>query len=383
MEEIGRRLRAAREGKGITLEQAEEDTKIRQKYLHALEAGREADIPGEVYIKGFLRSYGNYLGLNGPALVEEYKRWKLQAKMKELAGQDAEPAASAGVSTAPSAQEPAVRQPDGESAARLAAAPPAPRLGLEGADPQAAPRSWAQRAAENAAEAAVSRSRADRPAQKAAEPVAPRSRAARSAGSAAERSARREAGEGSPGQRPSLSRTRSRGNGNRAMRRTLTILGVCLLLGGTAWALYYQLSGAAAGTPLDSAGQGDAQATLPDAAGEANGQPESGASFMETGTVSMKVGEEHQVHFTVRAPEADVRVDFGVDAVWLEAEGDGQLLFHGELPAGEKEPLFFKGQRIVIDMGFMDGISLTVNGERFEKPLEGGPWRLIFEAEAE
>jgi cytoskeleton protein RodZ len=74
MEEIGRRLQAAREALGITLDTAEEEIKIRRKYLEGLELGRQADLPGEAYLKGFLRTYGNYLGLDGTALVAEYKQ---------------------------------------------------------------------------------------------------------------------------------------------------------------------------------------------------------------------------------------------------------------------------------------------------------------------
>lgn len=73
MQDIGQRLRSAREEREVSLEMAESETKIRRKYLEALEDGREVDLPGEVYLKGFLRTYGNYLDLDGTALVEEYK----------------------------------------------------------------------------------------------------------------------------------------------------------------------------------------------------------------------------------------------------------------------------------------------------------------------
>jgi len=76
VEEIGRRLKARREELGLTLEQAQAETKIRRRYLEALEAGNEQVIPGEVYVKGFLRFYANFLGLDGTALVQEYKAWK-------------------------------------------------------------------------------------------------------------------------------------------------------------------------------------------------------------------------------------------------------------------------------------------------------------------
>jgi len=73
LEPIGRRLRAAREVRGVTLEDVEAGTHIRRVYLGAIEAGRARDVPGEVFLKGFLRTYANHLGLDGPALVEEYK----------------------------------------------------------------------------------------------------------------------------------------------------------------------------------------------------------------------------------------------------------------------------------------------------------------------
>lgn len=74
LEEIGRRLREARERKGLSLAAAEEGTKIRRKYLEALEAGRREDLPQEVYIRGYIRTYGNFLGLDGQRLLQEYRQ---------------------------------------------------------------------------------------------------------------------------------------------------------------------------------------------------------------------------------------------------------------------------------------------------------------------
>ena len=70
---LGETLRAARERKGITLEQASEDTKIRQKFLKALEGGDYQGLPGAVYTKGFLRNYGEYLDLDVDELVGVYQ----------------------------------------------------------------------------------------------------------------------------------------------------------------------------------------------------------------------------------------------------------------------------------------------------------------------
>lgn len=85
MKDIGRQLRAKRDELGLTLEQIQAETKIRRRYLEALETGNEDLIPGEVYVKGFLRFYANFLGLDGQALVKEYNAAK-EAQAAEADG---------------------------------------------------------------------------------------------------------------------------------------------------------------------------------------------------------------------------------------------------------------------------------------------------------
>src|SRR5258707_667736 len=60
---VGETLQQARERKGVDLYRAERDTKIRLRYLSALEDGDYAELPAPVYTKGFLRNYAIYLGL--------------------------------------------------------------------------------------------------------------------------------------------------------------------------------------------------------------------------------------------------------------------------------------------------------------------------------
>ena len=64
MGELGELLRSMREAKGISLEQAEKDTRVRRQYLEALEAEDFEQMPAEVYVRGFLRNYALYLGLD-------------------------------------------------------------------------------------------------------------------------------------------------------------------------------------------------------------------------------------------------------------------------------------------------------------------------------
>ncbi|MGH2456950.1 MAG: helix-turn-helix domain-containing protein, partial [Candidatus Limnocylindria bacterium] len=70
---LGEVLRGAREARGVDLARVERDTKIRARYLSALESGEYRDLPGAVYTKGFLRNYGAYLGLDPEYLVDLYR----------------------------------------------------------------------------------------------------------------------------------------------------------------------------------------------------------------------------------------------------------------------------------------------------------------------
>jgi cytoskeleton protein RodZ len=70
--EIGNSLREARLRHGADLVEAESATKIRSKYLRALEDERFELLPAQTYVKGFLRSYAEYLGLDGQLYVDEY-----------------------------------------------------------------------------------------------------------------------------------------------------------------------------------------------------------------------------------------------------------------------------------------------------------------------
>jgi cytoskeletal protein RodZ len=68
------RLLAARERKGVDLFRAERDTKIRTRYLSALEHGEYRELPGAVYTRGFLRNYALYLGLDPDEFLRLWHR---------------------------------------------------------------------------------------------------------------------------------------------------------------------------------------------------------------------------------------------------------------------------------------------------------------------
>jgi helix-turn-helix protein len=70
--EIGNSLREARLRQTLDFPEIEQATKIRGKYLRALEDEQFDVLPAQTYVKGFLRSYAEYLGLDGQLYVDEY-----------------------------------------------------------------------------------------------------------------------------------------------------------------------------------------------------------------------------------------------------------------------------------------------------------------------
>jgi transcriptional regulator with XRE-family HTH domain len=70
--EIGDALRVARERQGLELGEVERRTRIRARYLTALEEERFEQLPARAYAKGFLRGYAEFLGLDGRLIVAEF-----------------------------------------------------------------------------------------------------------------------------------------------------------------------------------------------------------------------------------------------------------------------------------------------------------------------
>jgi cytoskeleton protein RodZ len=72
MFEIGASLREARNRRGLTLDDVQKGLRIRERYLIALEDEAWDVLPGEAYVKGFLRTYAEFLGLNGTLYLDEF-----------------------------------------------------------------------------------------------------------------------------------------------------------------------------------------------------------------------------------------------------------------------------------------------------------------------
>src|SRR5436853_4242501 len=72
MFEIGGSLREARLKRGLTPADVQKSIRIRDRYLQALEEEHWELLPGDAYVKGFLRTYADFLGLDGSLYVDEY-----------------------------------------------------------------------------------------------------------------------------------------------------------------------------------------------------------------------------------------------------------------------------------------------------------------------
>ncbi|HET7567190.1 MAG TPA: helix-turn-helix domain-containing protein [Gaiellaceae bacterium] len=72
MFELGNSLREARVRQGLGYPEVELATKIRAKYIRALEEEDFSILPGDTYVRGFLRAYADHLGLDGQLYVDEY-----------------------------------------------------------------------------------------------------------------------------------------------------------------------------------------------------------------------------------------------------------------------------------------------------------------------
>jgi cytoskeletal protein RodZ len=78
VESLGEKLKTARESKGYSYDQVSRETNIASRYIQALEEEAFDIFPGEAYLLGFLRNYGEYLGLDPQELLSGYRALKIQ-----------------------------------------------------------------------------------------------------------------------------------------------------------------------------------------------------------------------------------------------------------------------------------------------------------------
>jgi len=75
LNEIGEKLREARESHGVSIEEAAEDLKIRPTQLKNLEDGNIKEFKDIFYVKFFVRDYAKYLGLDGEKILDDFNEF--------------------------------------------------------------------------------------------------------------------------------------------------------------------------------------------------------------------------------------------------------------------------------------------------------------------
>ena len=75
MEEIGLKLKEAREKMGVSIEEVAEDLKVKPSQIENVEAGNKEAFEDVFYLKYFIRDYAKYLGLNKEDLVDEFNEF--------------------------------------------------------------------------------------------------------------------------------------------------------------------------------------------------------------------------------------------------------------------------------------------------------------------
>lgn len=75
IESLGKYLRAERESRNLSLEEAAKFTKIREHFLRAIEEDKYELLPHAIYVRGFLAHYARYLGLDSSEVVQRYQKY--------------------------------------------------------------------------------------------------------------------------------------------------------------------------------------------------------------------------------------------------------------------------------------------------------------------
>ena len=84
MEDFGSYLKSERELRGVPLEEVSTNTKIHVRFLQALENNQFDDLPGEVFVKGYIRSFAKVIGSDEEELLSAYDDAMKQLPQKEI-----------------------------------------------------------------------------------------------------------------------------------------------------------------------------------------------------------------------------------------------------------------------------------------------------------
>lgn len=127
MSGIGEQLRKAREAKGLSISDIEKATKIQSRYLEAIENNDFDKLPGDFYVRAFIRQYAQIVGLDGKELLSQYQGEVANEVTSEVSQPEESPAQEVHEEAHEEAEEPAPVEPVETKPARVSASRPAKR----------------------------------------------------------------------------------------------------------------------------------------------------------------------------------------------------------------------------------------------------------------
>lgn len=125
MSGIGEQLRKAREAKGLSISDIEKATKIQSRYLEAIENNNFDKLPGDFYVRAFIRQYAQIVGLDGKELLSQYQGEVANEVTSDVSQPEESPAQE--VHEEAHEEEPAPAKPVENKPARVSASRPAKR----------------------------------------------------------------------------------------------------------------------------------------------------------------------------------------------------------------------------------------------------------------
>lgn len=125
MSGIGEQLRKAREAKGLSISDIEKATKIQSRYLEAIENNDFDKLPGDFYVRAFIRQYAQIVGLDGKELLSQYQGEVANEVTSDVSQPEESPAQE--VHEEAHEEEPAPAKPVENKPARVSASRPAKR----------------------------------------------------------------------------------------------------------------------------------------------------------------------------------------------------------------------------------------------------------------
>lgn len=374
LQSLGDVLRRRREELGVSLEELQEQTKIRVRYLEALEDGDWDVLPGDVYARGFVRRYAESVRLDGFDLLRAYVDLPRENPLPVSGG------------TTPSASKPTPGGVSGEVEHTAAAPEVVDAQGLQPSEPARAQTEQTARDREGVAPSGTNSTKLPRAA------VSGGTR-----GDWRQRSA-------TAGRTPRRTTAVRRGFGGQAA----VVVGILIVLGGGWWLVHQtghprnQTPGGAptnnslsnqsggtnntstenttsSGNTLSGNGGTGASQTPGNSANVTGPGAGTGNTVQVTAQPFQSSNPPTQTYTVKTTSPLSVTLTVGGSACWVSVTADGTVIDNSETLQPGTSRTWNGNQSVSIYVGHPPSISVTINGQSVTLPPQVNPYHLVFQ----